>query len=122
MTTEVDKAKLGADTLQEFFKQFEESEIAQSVIGILLEELMNAKVISVSSESQQTGDQSNHGSEKSIDSDISLDVTGIIATSNNLAESNSEINSGEQNAVRTVGGDGRELQRPARSFEGQRVY
>ena len=124
MTTEVEKAELGANTLQEFFKQFEESnnETAQLVIGILLEELMNAKVVSILSEPQQTGNQSNHSSEESIDSNISIDIPGIVTTSNNVAESNPETNSGEQNVVRAVGGNSGELQRSARSFEGQRVY
>lgn len=64
MTTEKEKAILGAATFQAFFEQFGNDEHAKLVIECLLEELMNAKTIPVSSESKQTGNQAGNDSQK----------------------------------------------------------
>lgn len=57
MTSEREKAELGAQTLKAFFEQFGGPNDQHSgvFLEILLEELMNAKAVSVFGKPQQTG-------------------------------------------------------------------
>lgn len=92
MTSEQEMAELGAETLTNFFQQFNPpDEVSQSLLNILLEELMNAKVISILSQSQQTGDQISDNTPERISSDFSIDISGIFESTDNLAKPNSEI-------------------------------
>lgn len=133
MTSESEKAKLGADSLTAFFDQFgEKDDSFILLLDIFLEELMaanlsnivgdDAKTVLISSESQQTGDQIGNCAEERVSSNIEISKPGFVEVANDLAKPNPEDCSREQNALRTLGGDSNGVQRSARSFEGQGVY
>jgi len=60
MTSEREKAELGAATLQTFLEQFGNDAHAQIVLEILFEELMNEKTVSILSQQEQEGDQADN--------------------------------------------------------------
>ena len=94
--TEKEMAELGAVTLQAFFNRFgEPSQYKSLIMEVLLEELMNAKVISILSQQEQNGDQ--------IGSDPTGVVTSVIETNGpdqvgpaaGMAEQDSQDSSGQ---------------------------
>lgn len=133
MTSESEKAKLGADSLTAFFDQFgEKDDSLILLLDIFLEELMatnlsnivgdDAKTVLIPSESQQTGNQTGDSIEERFDSNLQTDKSGVAEITNDLAKPDSEDHPGEQDALRTLGGDSNGVQRSARSFEGQGVH
>lgn len=117
MTSEREKAELGADSLAAFFSQFgEKSDAEISLLDILLEELMktnprdilvgdHAKNVSIPSESEQRGDQTGDGAQERVGGNIQTVEPGIVEIADDMAKPNPENSSREQDAVRTVGGN-----------------
>lgn len=104
MTSDNEKAQLGAETLAAFFNQLglkNDSNI--SLLDILLEELMlinprdilvsaDEKNVHIPSESQQTGDKTDNSSPERIGSNIENIELGFSEPPTNLEKSDSEDN------------------------------
>lgn len=71
MTSEREKAELGASTLKEFFNQFNvpDDPRAAILLELSLKELMSVKVVSLLGKSQQTRNQTDNGSERPLAGD-----------------------------------------------------
>lgn len=69
MSTEIEKAKMGAETIVEFCKQFGEDEHAKILLEVLLEGLLNEETVFVFGEQEQEGDQVDNGSSEPITDD-----------------------------------------------------
>ena len=94
MTSEQEMGELGAETLKNFFQQFDPpDEFSESLISILLEELMNAKVVSILSQQESTGNQINNSPSERINSNIEINIDTNSTITNSMAESNSKNNS-----------------------------
>lgn len=62
MSSEIEKAQLGAQTFALFCQQFGEDVYGKLLLEILLEGLLNEETVFVFGEQEQTGDQIDHSS------------------------------------------------------------
>jgi hypothetical protein len=74
MSTEEEKAALGAKTLQEFFGQFATpgDVVGQAFLEVLIEELMNEKTVRLSGQSEQVGDQAHHDPQRGTSGEFNI--------------------------------------------------
>lgn len=67
MSNELEKAKLGANTLKNFFESWGNDVHANILLEVLLEGLMNEETLFVFGKQGQEGDQSNHSTSGGFD-------------------------------------------------------
>jgi hypothetical protein len=92
MTSEQQKAVLGADSLRAFLDQFgsPSDPVISVFLEILMEELMNAKIIPLLSRSQQTGVQTDSYSTGGLDDTVPSHGPEEIKPSIRMGETDTE--------------------------------
>jgi len=88
MSNEIEKAKLGAQTLTLFCKQFSEDVYGKILLEVLLEGIINEETVFVFGESEQTGDQTNHSTTGTSISSGASEQCGDIETAADLGKTN----------------------------------
>lgn len=98
--TEKEMAELGAATLEAFFTKFGEPNPYKAlIIEVLLEELMNAKVVSILSQQEQIGDQVSGDPPGNNDSVIETHRPDQVGSAPGVAEQDSQDSSGQPDAL-----------------------
>tara|TARA_Y100000034_G_scaffold134723_1_gene203988 strand:+ start:1430 stop:1780 length:351 start_codon:yes stop_codon:yes gene_type:complete len=99
MSTEKEKAALGAKTFQNFCGQFGEDVYSQILLEVLLEGIINAETLFVFGEQEQRRDQDDHGVTRGGTSELRCERSGGTSPARNVATPDSEDRSRQQDVV-----------------------
>lgn len=89
MTTEGEKAELGAKTFEHFCREFGDDVYSHILLEVLLEGIMHEETIFVSGEQAKEGDQTDHGPPISGRCECSTEGSGSIRTADIVEERDS---------------------------------